>query len=111
MEDHPVESTPTPSDMPPLAAVLQRYAGTDPAHVLLDEDTTASCIEQKRKTLESWRREGRELPFIKIGRSVRYRLSDVLAFLERNTFRSSREARTRDRGIPMPGRQRPRREA
>ena len=94
-------SSPFASNLPPLAAVLQQFKGMDPNHVHLDEATTAACLDVQPKTLESWRREGKELPFIKLGRSVKYRLSDVLSCLERNTFTSSREAKTRSRAIPQ----------
>jgi len=101
-----MSSSPITPNMPPLAAVLQQFEGMDPALVHLDEATTAACLDVQPKTLESWRREGKELPFLKIGRSVKYRLSDVLSCLERNTYRTSREARTRDRSIPRQQRQR-----
>ena len=93
-------SNPIPPDEAPLAAVLRRYEGIDPALVHLDEATVAACLDVQPKTLESWRREGKELPFLKVGRSVRYRLQDVLECLDRNTFTSSREASTRNRTIP-----------
>lgn len=89
-----MEPNHTPPALPPLAAVLQRFSGVDPSLVHLDEAEAAACLGQQPKTLESWRREGRELPFLKIGRSVRYRLSDVLSCFERNTYISSREAKT-----------------
>lgn len=92
--------------VPLLAALLQRTQGADPAFVHLSEAETADSLNLQRKTLEDWRREGLELPFLKIGRSVRYRLSDVLAFLERNTFASTQEAKTRDRRIPTQRRSR-----
>jgi len=87
-------------DIPPLAVVMQRFAACDPALVHLDEKEAAACLGQRPKTLEAWRRTGRELPFIKLGRSIRYRLSDVLACVERNTYSTSREAMSRDRTIP-----------
>lgn len=87
-----------------LAEVLKAHEGLDPTAVLLDERTAAACVEQSPKTLESWRRNGSELPFLKIGRLVRYRLSDVLKLLDARTFTTSREAMTRDRGIPTPKR-------
>jgi hypothetical protein len=96
-----VDSTHNTPEMPPLAAVLHRYQGIDPALVHLDEAEAAACLGQQAKTLESWRREGKELPFLKIGRAVRYRLSDVLSCIDRNTYSSSREARTRNRSIPQ----------
>ena len=87
-----------PFQPPPSAAVLKRYEGMDPALVLLDERETAAVTEQSPKTLESWRNRGENLPFLKLGRRVRYRLSDVLSFLDDNTFRSTREAKTRRAG-------------
>lgn len=84
------------SPEPTLADVLQQYAGHDPQHVLIDDKTAAACIHQKRKTLESWRRNGRELRFVKLGRQVRYRLSDILDYIDRNTFTNSREAMARE---------------
>ena len=36
-------------------------------------------------TLRSWRYKGEGPPYIKVGRLIRYRLSDVEAWLERNT--------------------------
>lgn len=86
--------------LPPLARVLQQFEGIDPSLVHLDEATAAECLEQTPRTLEGWRREGKELPFLKLGRKVRYRLSDVLACRERNTFQSTRESRTRTRTPP-----------
>ncbi|MFN2165265.1 MAG: hypothetical protein ACK2U9_03280 [Anaerolineae bacterium] len=85
-----------PPDLTGLAAVMQRYAGIDPTAVLLDEQTAAACVEQRPKTLESWRRKAIGPRFLKLGRGVRYRLSDVLAFLEDSTFQSQREAMTRN---------------
>jgi hypothetical protein len=41
------------------------------------------------KTLRNARVAGRLLGFVKIGRSVRYRLSEVVAFEEQNSVRST----------------------
>lgn len=37
------------------------------------------------KTLEKWRWERRNLPFVKLGAAVRYRGSDLEAWLDANT--------------------------
>lgn len=37
------------------------------------------------KTLEKWRWERRNLPFVKLGTAVRYRGSDLEAWLDANT--------------------------
>jgi hypothetical protein len=36
----------------------------------------------KRQTLANWRFQGKNLPFVKFGRSVRYLLEDVEKFLQ-----------------------------
>ena len=86
---------------PDYIAILQKYEGTDPDLVRLDPRETSILVGQTEKTLEGWRNEGKELPFLKLGRRVQYRLSDVLDFLRRNTFTSTQEAKTRDRAAPV----------
>lgn len=50
---------------------------------LLDEKQAASVLSIKPGTLSVWRSTGRySIPFVKVGRSVRYRLSDLNAWLE-----------------------------
>jgi len=39
---------------------------------------------KKLQTLANERHDGRGIPYYKVGRSVRYKLSDVLAFMERH---------------------------
>lgn len=84
---------------PSWADVLAKYKGVDPEHALLPDTEAALLVEQEPKTLEDWRVRGVEIPFVKLGRRVRYRLSDLLAYRSR-TFRSTREAKARDRKIP-----------
>jgi hypothetical protein len=84
----------------PCVEILRRYEGVDPSLVHLDVGETSALTGQSPKTLESWRNQGQELPFLKLGRRVRYQLSDVLSFLDRNTYSSTREAKTRDRSAP-----------
>ena len=53
---------------------------------LLTEDQAAEYIGVTPGTLSVWRSTGRyALPFVKCGRLVRYRMSDLDAFLERRT--------------------------
>lgn len=61
------------------------HAQIDP---LLDETAAAAITGISKKTLRTWRSRGRlsadGVPgpcFLKIGRSVRYRLSDIQAFV------------------------------
>ena len=53
---------------------------------LLDEKAAAAVLDVTPGTLSVWRSTGRyALPFLKVGRKVRYRHSDLLAWLERRT--------------------------
>ncbi|MCC2866313.1 MAG: helix-turn-helix domain-containing protein [Candidatus Accumulibacter phosphatis] len=53
---------------------------------LLDEKEAAQFLDNSPGTLSVWRSTGRyNLPFIKIGRNVRYRRSDLIAWLEKRT--------------------------
>lgn len=57
-------------------------AGAD----LLDEKAAALFLDNSPGTLSVWRSTGRyNLPFIKIGRNVRYRRTDLIAWLEKRT--------------------------
>lgn len=44
-------------------------------------------------TLASWRFEGSHLPFVKMGRLVRYRRQDVLDFIQGSVYSSTAEAK------------------
>lgn len=53
---------------------------------LLDENEAASFLSVKPGTLSVWRSSGRyPIPFIKVGRRIRYRRSDLHAWLESRT--------------------------
>ena len=53
---------------------------------LLDEKEAARFLDNSPGTLSVWRSTGRyNLPFIKIGRNVRYRRADLIAWLEKRT--------------------------
>ena len=55
---------------------------------LLDERTAAAALDLKPQTLAVWRASGRyALPFVRVGRSVRYRAADLQKFLESRTVR------------------------
>ena len=57
-------------------------AGAD----LLDEQAAAALLTVAPGTLGVWRSTGRyNLPFLKVGRAVRYRRADLLAWLEKRT--------------------------
>jgi hypothetical protein len=56
-----------------------------PEQILLTDDQVSEIGNgiPKTSTLAAWRCTGRhELPFIKVGRRIRYKLSDVLNFFK-----------------------------
>jgi excisionase family DNA binding protein len=56
---------------------------------LLDEKEAAELLDTAPGTLSVWRCTGRyKLPFLKIGRKVRYRRTDLLAWMESRTRES-----------------------
>lgn len=59
----------------------------DPQHDrLYSPEEAAKYLGVVENTLSVWRSTGRyNLPYIKVGRLVRYRLSDLQAFLTRHT--------------------------
>ena len=73
--------------------VIRRYEGVDPKLALLSETEAAALLQLKPSTLTNWRSSGRHnLPYVDAGK-IRYRLSDVIAFMERNTFLHTGEKR------------------
>jgi hypothetical protein len=50
----------------------------------MDEFKAASLLNQSVQTLRNHRFLGKGCPYIKLGRSVRYLLSDIQDYLERN---------------------------
>ena len=86
-----------PLGAPEYLRVLDRYRGLDPALVRLSVKETSLVTGLAKKTLEAMRAEGRGPSFLKIGRRVEYRLSDVKAYMDRSLFQSTREAKTAKR--------------
>ncbi len=58
---------------------------------LLTEGEAAEHLRLKVKTLQNFRVTGAGPKFIKLGRSVRYRMSDLQAHIEANVRRSTAE--------------------
>lgn len=58
---------------------------------LMTPDELAAYTGTPTQTLAHWRYRGRGPRFVKIGRSVRYRASDVAAWLESQTRQSTAE--------------------
>jgi excisionase family DNA binding protein len=70
--------------MKPLkrAEQLEPFPGQDDRDVLLNSEETAAYLRCSLPTLELWRRNGEGPRAIRVGRSVRYRLSDIREFVE-----------------------------
>lgn len=62
--------------------------GTNDA--LLDPGRAACLLAVPVSTLSRWRNEHRELPYVRVGRLVRYRRRDLEAWIESNTIRPDR---------------------
>ncbi len=60
--------------------------------LLLNEAQAASILNVSIRTLQQWRVSGRGPCFTKMGRSVRYRESDLSGFVEKGMVRSTTEA-------------------
>lgn len=59
---------------------------------LVDQAAAAEILQVKPHTLTNWRCTKRyPIPYIKIGRCVRYRVSDLLAFVENNRINGEAE--------------------
>lgn len=84
----------TQAELPPLAAALRRFEGIPPEQVRLTTEEAAPVLGVKPKTLEGWRVAGRGPSFCKVGRRCTYRLADLLAFMDRSRFTTTREAKT-----------------
>jgi hypothetical protein len=75
-------STHLPFDNKPPSSCLLESALPD----LMTEAEAAVVLDCVPGTLSVWRSTGRyDLPYVKIGRSVRYKREDVLEFIRRRT--------------------------
>jgi hypothetical protein len=65
-----------------VADVARPVIRPDPPLKLLDEGETSAILNVRVSTLQKLRVSGGGVPFVKVGRLVRYRLSDVITFIE-----------------------------
>jgi hypothetical protein len=65
------------------------YSASDPMNIFLTETQLADRQQRSVKTLQNLRVKGGSIPFVKIGRHVRYRLSDVIAWEAAHTLAST----------------------
>ena len=63
--------------------------------LLRTEGEAAAFLNLSKRTLQDWRVRGCGPKFVKVGRSVRYRLEDVQAFVKENVHQSTSEKRYR----------------
>jgi hypothetical protein len=67
---------------------------------LLTERQAAVALLISVKTLQAWRVQGRNVPFVRIGRRIAYRVRDLNDFIEKNRFASTSEADVRAKSHP-----------
>ena len=72
-------------------STTQQYANlsSHSAERMLKDKELAARHNRSVRTVQADRISGVGVPYVKIGRSVRYRLSDILAFEEKHLRRSS----------------------
>lgn len=59
-------------------------ATTTTVPVLWDQRQTAEYLDVSPKWLERDRWQGATIPYLKVGRAVRYRAADVITYVNRN---------------------------
>lgn len=71
--------------------MLKKYNDQNPGRLpcYLTESELAKGIKVSKRTLQAQRQQGTGIPFKKFGRSVRYKLQDVLDYLDSNTHAST----------------------
>lgn len=62
------------------------------ARIVLTNKEAARKLGISHRTLEDWRLTNRGPRFVKLGRLVRYRLPDLLDFMDRNSFMNTAQA-------------------
>ena len=60
--------------------------------LLLTEVQAAEFLNLSVRTLQSWRVSGSRIPFVRCGRAIRYRFSDLIVWIKANTVNSTTEA-------------------
>ena len=69
-----------------------RKITSNEVEALLTEKEVAGALNLKVSTLQRWRWDGSGPPYVKLGAAVRYRRSDILAFVEANERNSTSDA-------------------
>lgn len=58
---------------------MRRFMTPDP--VLLSDAEAAELLHMSRQTLANWRWRKKHLPYVKLGRTIRYKKSDLETFM------------------------------
>ncbi len=58
---------------------------------LINEEHASTILKVSTRTLQAWRVRGGGPMFVKVGRSVRYRLEDLETFVNENVHQSTSE--------------------
>lgn len=69
----------------------QNFFGTNFGKRLLDVPEAAEYLGLSISTLNKWRCYGEGPVFVKMGRAIRYRISDLDTYIERRIFSSTSE--------------------
>ena len=72
--------------------VNQSHTPTVGVDQLLTERQAAVALLVSVKTLQAWRVQGHNVPFVRVGRRIAYRIRDINDFIEKNRFYSTSEA-------------------
>lgn len=79
-----------------IAQQIAEQLGLDPKNppVAIGDKQASEVLDVKETTLAVWRSTGRyNLPYLKVGRLVKYRISDLAEFLARRTANHTGEVR------------------
>lgn len=71
-----------------LEVLAETHGSTNPTK-LVDDVYLAEMTGITKRTFQNWRVDGTGPKFIKLGSCIRYRLADVLAWLEENEREST----------------------
>jgi excisionase family DNA binding protein len=67
---------------------LENLAPTTQPFALLNTDQAAAALAMGRRTLQE-KVQAREIGFVKIGKSIRFRPQDIADFIERNRVKAA----------------------
>jgi predicted DNA-binding transcriptional regulator AlpA len=64
---------------------MQEKTGSIEDDALLPEEYAARLLALSSRTLQAWRTKRTGPPFVRVGRAIRYRRGDLLAWIRRRT--------------------------